>query len=84
MEKKKPRILIIEDDEYSHEAIEHLLNAKGCEIISTAERRGVGEEAGSCTADKAKAGSQARLFSSHLELPGIESARPSALFQICD
>jgi len=36
MEKKKPRILIIEDDEYSREAIEHLLNAKGCEIISTA------------------------------------------------
>jgi hypothetical protein len=29
MEKKKPRVLIIEDDEYSREAIEHLLNAKG-------------------------------------------------------
>jgi len=36
MEKKKPRILIIEDDEYSREAIEHLLNAKGCETISAA------------------------------------------------
>jgi CheY-like chemotaxis protein len=43
MEKKKPRILIIEDDEYSRGAIEHLLNAKGCEIISTAGgRRGFG------------------------------------------
>ncbi len=37
MEKRKPRILIIEDDEYSREAIEHLLNAKGCETKSTAE-----------------------------------------------
>jgi DNA-binding response OmpR family regulator len=36
MEKKKPLILIIEDDEYSREAIEHLLNAKGCETISAA------------------------------------------------
>jgi hypothetical protein len=37
------RILIIEDDEYSREAIEHLLNAKGREIISTAGgRRGFG------------------------------------------
>jgi|SRR5215475_7278774 len=36
MEKKKPRILIIEDDEYSREAIEHLLNAKGFETISAA------------------------------------------------
>jgi hypothetical protein len=35
------------DDEYSREAIEHLLNTKGCEIISTAGGRGVGEEAGS-------------------------------------
>jgi CheY-like chemotaxis protein len=43
MEKKKPRILIIEDDEYSREAIEHLLNTKGCEIISAAGgRRGFG------------------------------------------
>jgi CheY-like chemotaxis protein len=46
MEKKKPRILIIEDDEYSREAIEHLLNAKGCEIISMAGGRGAGEFAG--------------------------------------
>src|SRR5262245_10638089 len=36
MEREKPCILIIEDDEYSREAIEHLLNAKGCETISTA------------------------------------------------
>lgn len=36
MEKKKPSILIIEDDEYSREALEHLLNAKGCETISAA------------------------------------------------
>ncbi|HKQ80000.1 MAG TPA: response regulator [Blastocatellia bacterium] len=36
MEKAKPCILIIEDDEYSREAIEHLLNAKGCETISAA------------------------------------------------
>jgi len=36
MEKHKPRILIIEDDEYSREAIEHLLNAKGCETKSAA------------------------------------------------
>jgi DNA-binding response OmpR family regulator len=34
MEKKKPRILIIEDDEYSREATEHLLNAEGCETKS--------------------------------------------------
>jgi CheY-like chemotaxis protein len=54
MEKKKPRILIIEDDEYSREAIEHLLNAKGCEIISPAGRRGIVEGAGSCTAKKSK------------------------------
>jgi CheY-like chemotaxis protein len=39
MEKKKPRILIVEDDEYSREAIEHLPNAKGREIISTAGGR---------------------------------------------
>jgi DNA-binding response OmpR family regulator len=36
MENGKPRILIIEDDEYSREALEHLLNAKGCETISAA------------------------------------------------
>jgi DNA-binding response OmpR family regulator len=36
MQRKKPRVLIIEDDEYSREAIDHLLNAKGCETISTA------------------------------------------------
>src|SRR5262245_10532464 len=36
MERVKPCILIIEDDEYSREAIEHLLNAKGCETISAA------------------------------------------------
>src|SRR5215813_1962732 len=36
MERKKPLILIIEDDEYSREAIEHLLNAMGCETISAA------------------------------------------------
>ena len=36
MEKKKPLILIIEDDEYSREAIEHLLNAKGYKTISAA------------------------------------------------
>ena len=39
MEKPKPRILIIEDDEYSREAIEHLLKAEGCETRSAA--RGV-------------------------------------------
>jgi len=55
--------LIFENDEYSREAIEQILNAKGCEIISTAGGRGVGEEAGSCAADKAKAGFIARLFS---------------------
>jgi DNA-binding response OmpR family regulator len=36
MEKDKPRILIIEDDEYSREAIEHLLKAEGCETRSAA------------------------------------------------
>jgi len=36
MEKRKPRILIIEDDEYSREAIEYLLNAEGCETKSAA------------------------------------------------
>jgi two-component system, OmpR family, response regulator len=39
MEKRKPRILIIEDDEYSREAVEHLLKAEGCETRSAA--RGV-------------------------------------------
>ena len=43
MENKKSRSLIIEDDEYSREAVQRLLNAKGCEIISTAGgRRGFG------------------------------------------
>lgn len=37
MEKRKPRILIIEDDEYSREAVEHLLNAEGCETKSAAD-----------------------------------------------
>ena len=36
MEKLKLRILIIEDDEYAREAIEHLLNAKGYETKSAA------------------------------------------------
>jgi len=36
MEKRKPRVLIIEDDEYSREAIEHLLKAEGCETRSAA------------------------------------------------
>jgi two-component system OmpR family response regulator len=39
MGKRKPRILIIEDDEYSREAVEHLLKAEGCETRSAA--RGV-------------------------------------------
>ncbi|MBO0726034.1 MAG: response regulator [Blastocatellia bacterium] len=34
MEKRKPRVLIIEDDEYSREAIEHLLKAEGCDTRS--------------------------------------------------
>jgi DNA-binding response OmpR family regulator len=34
MEKSKPNILIIEDDEYSREALEHLLKAEGYETQS--------------------------------------------------
>ncbi len=37
MEKHKPDILIIEDDEYSREALEHLLKAEGCETRSAAD-----------------------------------------------
>lgn len=36
MEKRKPRVLIIEDDEYSREAVEHLLKAEGYETRSAA------------------------------------------------
>jgi DNA-binding response OmpR family regulator len=36
MEKRKPRVVIIEDDEYSREAVEHLLKAEGCETRSAA------------------------------------------------
>jgi DNA-binding response OmpR family regulator len=34
MEKRKPRVVIIEDDEYSREALEHLLKAEGFETRS--------------------------------------------------
>jgi CheY-like chemotaxis protein len=37
MEKSKPNILIIEDDEYSREALEHLLKAEGYETQSAAD-----------------------------------------------
>jgi CheY-like chemotaxis protein len=34
MNNRKPRVVIIEDDDYSREAIEHLLKAEGCETRS--------------------------------------------------
>ncbi len=37
MERRKPRVLIIEDDEYSSEALEHLLNAEGYEACVAAD-----------------------------------------------
>ncbi len=37
MEKSKPNILIIEDDEYSREALEHLLKAEGYETQSASD-----------------------------------------------
>jgi response regulator RpfG family c-di-GMP phosphodiesterase len=39
MEKKKPRILLIEDDEYSRQAIEHLLNAISVHCVLAATCR---------------------------------------------
>jgi DNA-binding response OmpR family regulator len=45
MEKRKPRVVIIEDDEYSREAIEHLLKAEGCET-----RSAIGGVSGYCAA----------------------------------
>jgi len=36
MKKRTPRVVIIEDDEYSREAVEHLLKAEGCETRSAA------------------------------------------------
>jgi DNA-binding response OmpR family regulator len=45
LEKHKPRVLIIEDDEYSREAIEHLLKAEGCETRSV-----IGGVSGYCAA----------------------------------
>lgn len=45
MEKRKPRVVIIEDDEYSREALEHLLKAEGCET-----RSAIGGVSGYCAA----------------------------------
>src|SRR5262245_65986247 len=66
MEREKPCILIIEDDEYSREAIEHLLNAKGCETISAA---------GGIPGDRAARRSAPDLIVLDLMLPDIDGQR---------
>ncbi|HZS04173.1 MAG TPA: response regulator [Blastocatellia bacterium] len=39
MRERKPQILIIEDDEYSREALEYVLKAEGCETQSASDGR---------------------------------------------
>lgn len=66
MEKRKPRILIIEDDEYSREALEHLLKAEGFETMSAA-----GGVSGYCAARR----SSPDVIVLDLNLPDIDGQR---------
>ncbi|HWQ36708.1 MAG TPA: response regulator [Blastocatellia bacterium] len=72
MAERKPQILIIEDDEYSREALEYVLKAEGYETLSATEGR-----AGYRTACQV----QPDVVVIDLRLPDVDGRRLIRLFR---